>query len=111
MTASAGWIRASASGFYLGTYSSSKTLGAALTRTLAQFDRVAVVATECPTCGKVAVYAGSALLGTINLYRATTVKQVILALPLVSQRTATIRLRVSTSGKLVQIDGLGISRS
>jgi len=111
LAASSGWSRVKASGFYLGTYSSTKTKGATLTRTGAQFDRVALVATKCPTCGKVAVYSGSTLLATVNLYRATTLREVIIPLPTVSQRTASLRLRVVTSGKLVQIDGLGISRS
>lgn len=111
LTASTGWKRASASGYYLGTYSSIKTYGATLNRTSAQFDRLALVATKCSTCGKVAIYAGSSLLATINLYRSTTLREVVIPLPAISLRTATVRLRVVTSGKSVVIDGLGISRS
>ncbi|MGN6723122.1 MAG: hypothetical protein ACTHJM_10960, partial [Marmoricola sp.] len=74
-------------------------------------DRLALVATKCPSCGKVAVYSGSTLLGTINLYKSTTAREQVIALPKVSYRTANIRLKVTTSGKTIQIDGLGVSRT
>lgn len=112
LTASSGWSRPSGvGGFYLGTYSSTKTASAALSRTSAEFDRLALVATKCATCGKVAVYSGTTLLTTINLYRASTLHEVVIPLSVVSLRTATIRLKVVSSGKLVQVDGLGISRT
>lgn len=111
LSASSHWSRVKASGYYLGTYTSTKTLGATLTLTNAQFDRLALVATKCSSCGKVAVYSGSTLLATINLYHATTEKKVLIALSKVSLRTANVRLRVVTSGKTIQIDGLGVSRT
>lgn len=111
LAASKGWTRGTAAGYYLSTYSSTKTYHAFLDRVGAQFDRLALVATKCPTCGKVAVYSGSTLLATVNLYRATTLREAVIALPLISQRTATVVLRVVTSGRPVVIDGLGVSRS
>lgn len=111
LSASSHWTRVKASGYYLGTYTSTKTLGATLTLTNAQFDRLALVATKCASCGKVAVYSGSTLLATINLYHSTTEKKVLIALSKVTFRTANIRLKVTTSGKTIQIDGLGVSRT
>ncbi|MGN6723121.1 MAG: hypothetical protein ACTHJM_10955 [Marmoricola sp.] len=111
LSASSAWARLKASGFYLGTYTSTKSSGATMTLSGAEFDRLALVATKCASCGKVAVYSGSTLLGTINLYKSTTAKEQVIALPKVSYRTANIRLKVTTSGKTIQIDGLGVSRT
>lgn len=111
LTASTGWVRAKHSGYYLGTYTVTSHLGASLTRTGAQFDQLALVATKCPSCGKVRIYSGSTLLATINLYRASTARETLIVLPRVSLRSATVRLRVLTAGKSVQIDGLGVSRT
>ena len=111
LTASSGWSRVSATGYYQGTYSSNMHLNAALARTGAEFDRVALVATECPTCGKVGIYSGSTQLGTVDLHAATTKHQALVTLTKVSERTATLTIKVLTSGKTIQIDGLGVSRS
>ncbi|MGN6721041.1 MAG: hypothetical protein ACTHJM_00345 [Marmoricola sp.] len=111
LATSAHWTRVKATGFYLGTYTSTKTSGATMTLSGAEFDRLALVATKCPSCGKVAVYSGSTLLGTINLYKSTTAREQVIALTKVSYRTANIRLKVTTSGKTIQIDGLGVSRT
>jgi hypothetical protein len=111
LTASSGWSRVSATGYYRGTYSSNMHLNAMLTRTGAEFDRVALIATECPTCGKVGIYSGSTQLSTVDLHAATTKHQALVTLTKVSQRTATLTIKVLTSGKTIQIDGLGVSRS
>jgi hypothetical protein len=109
--ATTGWSRLTSSSYYLGTYTSSKTLNARLTRTGAALDRVALVATRCSTCGTVAVYVGSTLIGNISLYSATTQRMAVLALPRFSLRSGTITIKVLTSSKTVQVDGLGISRA
>ena len=109
--ATSAWARDKGTGYYFGTYTATKTYGATMTLSGAVFDRLALVVTKCPTCGKVAVYSGSTLLATINLYRSTTAKRMVIVLAKVSLRTANIRLRVVTGGKSVQIDGLGVSRT
>jgi hypothetical protein len=106
-----GWTRATSSLYYLGTYTSTTTLNAKLARTGVVLDRVGIVATRCPTCGVVGVYVGSTLIGKINLYSATTQRKVVLALPRFSLRTGTVTVKVLTSGKLVQVDGLAVSRA
>lgn len=112
MTAGAGWTRGTASGYYNRTWSSSKTYRAALTRTGTTVTRVGVVATTCATCGSVALYVGNTHVGTISLYSAHTRLQQLLTVKQFGYRAkATVTLRVATSGKLVQIDGLVLSRT
>jgi hypothetical protein len=111
LAASTGWTRASSAGYYGGTYTTTSRLNATLTRTGALLGRVGLVATTCASCGKIGVYVNGALLRTVNLYSATTHRQVIIGLPTFSYRKATIVLKVLTSGKTVQIDGLGLSRT
>jgi hypothetical protein len=47
----------------------------------------------------------------VSLVATTTVHEAVIVLAAVSLRTATLTIRVITSGKVVQIDGLGVSRS
>jgi len=109
----AGWTRAKGqAGFYQGTYSSSLTNGATLTRTGVQAKRIALVATKCPTCGAVEVRMGGTLLKKVNLASATTQKKQLMpvaSFPGVVSGTVTVT--VATSGKPVFIDGLGVSRN
>lgn len=107
MTASAGWTRGTSSSYYDGTWSSSKTYGAALTRTGATVDKVGILATTCATCGSVAVYVGNTRVGVISLYAPhTRLQQLLTVKQFGAHVQATITLRVASSGKLVQIDGL-----
>jgi hypothetical protein len=109
MTAGGGWTRPSASGFYLGTYSTSKTANAQLSRSGAAYSRVALVATRCPGCGTVGIYSGTTLLKSVSLASATTQRQWVYALPKSALRKGTLSVRVLSSGKPVQVDGVGIS--
>ena len=109
LTASPGWVRGTQAGYFAGTRTETKTLGATLTRTGARLTRVAVLATKCSTCGSVRVYVNGIAIGTINLYAATTSRSLI-TLPAFSLRTATVTLRVMSSGKLVRIDGVGLGK-
>ncbi|MDX6295086.1 MAG: hypothetical protein QOH50_4161, partial [Kribbellaceae bacterium] len=49
--------------------------------------------------------------GTVNLYSATTLRQAVISLPPFSYRIGTVTLKVLSTGKTVQVDGLGISRA
>lgn len=109
--ATTGWTRATGSTFYFGTTTQTTTYGKALTRTV-QGKRFFLVATRCPTCGSVAVYAGNKYLTTVNLAYPTTHKQVLLGLPVQSTLfNGTLKLVSASSGKLVQIDGLAVGRT
>lgn len=109
MTASAGWSRRTSTHFYLHTYTQATRSSRTLTRTSASLDRVGIVATRCSTCGAVRVYVGSAYVGTISLHASSARYQQVLLLKSFSSRSGTIRL-VTTSGQLVQMDGLVILR-
>ncbi|TWD81927.1 WD40 repeat protein [Kribbella amoyensis] len=108
----AGWSRVSWSAFYLATATQTSTYGASLTRTVSG-KRFSLVATKCPTCGLVAVYAGGKYIGAVNLASSSTQRQAVLPLPVqaaVFNGTLTFTVR-SPSGKGVQIDGLVVRRT
>jgi len=108
-TVSTGWTRGTSSAFYLSTYTQTTGLNRTLVRTGARLDRVGIVATKCATCGVVGVYVGNTLIGKISLYSKTTVRKAIVVLPKFSLRTGTVTVKVLTSGKLIQLDGLAVS--
>jgi hypothetical protein len=106
LTATKGWSRRTGSGYYGGTYSVATRKGAALTRSGGRAVQVAVVVTKCANCGSVAVYAGSTRLGVIKLAAAKTARRTVVVLPRFSLRTFTLTLRVTSSGKPVQVDAV-----
>ncbi|MFG1814675.1 hypothetical protein ACGFIF_12980 [Kribbella sp. NPDC049174] len=109
--ASTGWVRATGSTFYFGTTTQTTAYGKSLTRTV-QGKRFFLIATRCPTCGSVAVYAGNRYLTTVNLAYPTTHRQVVLGLPVQSTLfSGTLKFVSASSGKLVQIDGLAVGRT
>jgi hypothetical protein len=107
---SAGWSTGTGSAYYRGTHTTTTRKGATLTRTGVQAKRYALVATRCSTCGKVAIYSGTRLLKTVSLYSATTRPRYVVTWSS-AYRIGTVRVQVVSSGKTVQIDGLGVSRS
>ena len=107
MTAAGGWTRVSNSQLYHGSARQTTKKGATLTLGRSQLHRVAIVAATCSTCGSVDVYVGSRLLGVISLHSARLHRRVLMVLPLFGMRTAPVILKVASSGKTVQIDGVG----
>jgi len=105
---SAAWTEVSAAGYFRGTALTTTRFGATLAVTGATVKRIAVVAKKCPTCGSVGVYVGGTLLTKVDLKAATTSRKVIV-LPPFALTTGTVKLKVLSSGKLVQIDALGLS--
>lgn len=75
-----------------------------------QTSRLGLVVTKCPTCGVVGVYVGSTLIAKVNLAASRTAYKQQVALPRISLRTTKVTIKVLTSGKTVQIDGLHTSR-
>lgn len=104
-----GWRAITQQGWYEGTAMASKKLGASLAVTGATVKRVGVVAKTCPTCGKVGVYVAGTLIGKVNLKAGATSRK-LLVLPPFSLVTGTVKVKVLTSDKLVQIDAIGLSR-
>jgi methionine-rich copper-binding protein CopC len=109
MTASAGWTRAKDRRLYHGSAFTTTTHGATLTLPKSAFDRAAIVATHCPTCGSIAIFAGSHRLKVIDLSSASTRRRVITAFGQFPFRTAKLTIKVISRGKRVQIDGVGTS--
>jgi surface antigen len=60
LSASAGWLRRTGSGFYAGTFTAAgaSRSGQSLSLSGVTADRLALVAEQCPGCGEVAVFIG-----------------------------------------------------
>jgi hypothetical protein len=109
---SSSWSSGTLSLFYKSTWARSYTSGAKLTRTGVVARRISLIATTCPTCGKVRVYWGATLLRTISLYSSTTInKRIIGVTTFTSARSGTLTLRVYGSGRKVILDGVAIARN
>jgi hypothetical protein len=111
LATSAGWARITGRAYYAGTATTTKHHNATLKRTGAHLDRIAMLATKCAACGRVGVYVNGELIGTVNLHASSTHNRQLIKLAPFSYRTGTVTLKTLTSGKLVRIDGLGISRT
>lgn len=96
---------------YLGrSYSTTTRLGAWMSTASLTARQVGVVATRCATCGSVAVYVGTTKVGTINLASSVARSRALLLLPRFSTlRRGAVKLVVTSSGKLVRIDGVVVS--
>ncbi len=111
LSRSSGWkARSGKDAFFGGTYLTTTRKGATVSRTGARVKRVGVVASTCPTCGKVAVLLDGKRIGTVRLAGPRRASQVLM-LPAVSRQKATVTLKVRSSGQRVRIDGLVLSRS
>lgn len=108
--AGSGWTDKAHSESYAGTYKTTTTSGRYLSIANGQAARVAVVATTCAGCGEVGVYVAGSLVGKVNLYSATTKRAQVLALPAFALKSGTVTVKVLSSGKTIQIDGLAITR-
>jgi hypothetical protein len=111
LTRSSGWAARTGSAYYAGTYLKTKSTGAKLTRTKIVAKRIALVATTCPTCGKVKVYWNGTLLKTVSLASSTTTnRKVITIRNWSSVKSGKLVIKVVSSGRKVVIDGVAISR-
>ena len=106
------WSTGSGAAYYRSTWTRSSSPDATLVRTSVQAKRISIVATTCPTCGSIRVYLGSTLLRSISLASSATVnRRVIAVAAFTTVRSGTLTLKVTTSGRMVRIDGLGVSRT
>ena len=111
LTASPGWSTRTGDDYYQGTFRATKQKGATLSRSGARVRRVGVVATTCPSCGTVAVLVDGKRVGRVSLRSAGFQRAQVRMLPAFARRHATVTLKVVTSGRPVQVDGLVLSRS
>lgn len=110
LSASSAWYRGTASHYYYDTYTTTKRASVTMSLAKAHVDRVGVLVIECPRCGTVGVYLGSALLAKINLAHSTGVLRLIV-LPHFSLRTTTVSVRTLSSGREVTVDGLAATQA
>jgi uncharacterized protein YjbI with pentapeptide repeats len=78
-----------------------------VSRTKRYVRQVGVVATTCPTCGRVAVFVGSTRVGVISLRSRTRSDRSLLLLPRLPRRLqGQVRVVVVSSGRLVRLDSI-----
>jgi hypothetical protein len=111
LSLSAGWVLGTGSSYWNGTITATSTSAATARRTGAELDRVGIVATRGPGMGTIAVDVGTTQIGQISLAATATSYRNLILLPRFSYGTATVTVRVVSSGKPVQLDGLAVSRS
>ncbi len=111
LTAKGTWAKKSKSGYFLNRYRTATVKGATLTKSVVA-KRIAIVATRGSGMGTVAVYLGTTKLKTIKLAASVKRKrQVIAVAAFTKARKGTVKIVVTSSGKPVIIEGLGISKN
>lgn len=108
---SSGWKTRSGARYVAGTFRSTTEKGATLSRTGARVRWVGVVATTCRRCGVVNVLVDGKKVGHINLAAPVTHRRQVIMVPSFKRRHATVTVKVRSSGKRVEIDGIVISRA
>lgn len=111
LLASSGWRTRSGAAYYSRTFIVTKQKGSSLSRPGARVKRVGVVATTCRTCGVVVVSVGGRRVGRVDLAAPAFRRRQVLMLPAFTRRFGTVTLKVVSSGRLVQIDGLVLRRT
>ena len=110
LSASSGWSRLTGTGFFNGTFTRSTTLGKFLNRTGIHAKSIRVLVEKCPGCGSIKIYWNGSLQHTYSLNAGSVHKKVYLsAVSFSSIHVGTLKIVVSSSGKPVIIDGLGVS--
>jgi uncharacterized protein YjbI with pentapeptide repeats len=110
-TASKGWVRGKGSAWSSSTYTSTTLVGRTLiTPRSATVRQLALIATQCSTCGSVALYVGKVRVVVVSLRSAKLHNRALIVLPHWSTaRAGRVTLVVTSKGKLVRIDSIGIS--
>lgn len=109
---SAGWLRSNSALLYAGTAMRTTTSGSWWKLDGVSVARLGLVATTCPTCGKVAVWINRTRLAVVDLSSPTVAYQQLISLPRFAVTNGTVTLVVvSETGKTVQLDGLALSRT
>jgi hypothetical protein len=110
LTASTGWTRATGAGWMSRTYTSTTRKGASQALSLTVRTRqVGVVAYTCTTCGTLAVYVGATKVGSLSLVSATATKRLLVLPRFTAARTGVVKVVVTSTGKLVRLDGLAVT--
>ncbi len=106
---SSGWTTYSPVGAYTTNVYRSTVRNATATRAQIAGRRLALIATTCSTCGTVDVLWNGSLLKRIDLVASVTTRNV--PVPIVTwsaPQTGTLTVKVTSSGKPVVVEGLGV---
>ncbi len=106
LTAGRGWSRGTGTQYWEQTITSTTAAGQKVKLPTATLDRVGVVATVCPRCGRIDVAVGGTVVRRVKLERATTAHKKVILLPAFSLRTGAVRITTVDTEKSVRIDGL-----
>lgn len=105
-----GWSKKQALGHYLDTFSQSRLVGATMTLKNVTVKNLVLIVTKCPKCGVIQVFFSGKLIKRIQLRSPTTKKLRMITLKVFdSPHKGTVKVKVVSTGKLVKIDGLGVS--
>jgi hypothetical protein len=111
MTASAGWTRQRAPGYFRQTGLLSTTRGASLVRAGLNAHRIRVVALTCPTCGRIRVLWNGRSVGVFDLVTRTTLHRHLLPeIVLPAVQAGSLEIRVVSARRPVVIDGVAVTQ-
>lgn len=107
----AGWAKKSGTGYFLGTFSQATRRGATLRLPVSGVRRLALVASTGPQHGAVTVFLGPTKLDSVSLATTTLRKRRILPVTtrFGSPRSGTVRIVVTSAGRTVRVEGLGVA--
>jgi hypothetical protein len=106
-----GWTLLSNPAFFGNSAKTTTARGATLSRSGAQGRHFYLVATLCATCGTVQIRWNNVPTANLNLAHATTVHHYVFAIASLSAiQAGTLSIIVTSSGRPVVIEGLGILR-
>lgn len=110
LTTRGSWARPYANGSYMSTVTRSTSRGSILEREGMTARRVFLVATRCPSCGTVRITLDGAAVRTVDLWAETTTPGALVSVATFPElRQGTLRLEVTTQGRLVEVDGFVLS--
>lgn len=105
-----GWRLKRSTAAYGGAFLEARRKGAALTRAVTGAREVALVVGKGRKHGKVKVYAGSRLVGTVRLAaRAGSGRQLVRVASFPTPYSGPLRIVVATKDRPVRIEGLGVA--
>ncbi|WP_380163975.1 hypothetical protein [Jannaschia sp. R86511] len=101
------WTSPRSSSYYMGSAARTTARGASIHRTGTRTDAVWLLATTCPTCGKVEVLDDGVRVATIDLRTSTTRHRQLRSVPLGgARRSGTITISLGSAP--VTVDGLAL---
>lgn len=109
LSVSGAWTKATGKAFYQQTVRRTTQRGATLTLGTTWVYRVALVATTCDGCGKVAVLVNGLQVGTFDLDSSRTRHRRVLSMT-VPEQSGKVALKVISSRKTVEVDGFAVTR-